>query len=769
VLASAERDLVARDADLPGLATLLDPDRLATLLARLAPAVALESVVPYYLRYKPGTRCLAAYTGRVAGRSFAFHAVAHGKDAAARLEKARSRTWNRGPLREGVLTEAERGITFFAFPNDLRIPSLGWIETPERLHALLRRTFQERPELWRGTLRQLAYKPERRYVAAIEVDGAPRAVLKLYTRSGFAALRPVTLALAKARASESVVRLGRSQRRAAVGYGWVDGCPLHEVIASPDRDLRGAVHAGEALAALHARRAPGRRVDPGADLARTRASVETLKFLLPFLAPRLDEIGSVLTGWLDERAVPARITHGDFYAKQVVVTPERATLLDLDALGWGDPLRDLAVFGAHLLRDAVGGRVPFSRAEAANDALLGGYEAAAGDIDRESLDLYTAAAVLWIVPHFFRGWDPEWPTRTEALVAAIEELVRERGERRAQPRRPAVSDPEMPFLATALDPDRATPELARALERPGLRVERAELLRHKPGRRCLIAYEVREADACSSAIGKARARGLDRATYESVRALHSGGFGPAALDGICVPEPLGVLPAFRMWLQSRVAGLPGESSLASDRGPALCERVAMLVHKLQRSRVACVRVHTLADELRILHARLAELARARGDWAPRLSRVRHACECLAASLPTLPTLPAHRDLHPGQLLAESERLWVLDFDLLAAADPALDAGNFQAHVIELGLRLHGEADVFREHELALEAGFLAGAGPSLAARLRAFTTLALVRHVALSTRYPDRTHTTEALLDLCERRLDVGRASPRTQTTEAPV
>jgi hypothetical protein len=768
MLDSAEQSLVKRDLAIPGLATLLDVSRFAERLQRLAPGAAIEAIVPTYLRYKPGTRCLAAYTCRVAGQEISLHAVAHGEDAAVRLEKARSRAWQQSPLGDGVLLDPAQGIAIFPFPNDLRVASLGWVDAAEPRHELLRRVFSEAPELWNGTLRRLAYKPERRYVAAVELEGVPRAVLKLYTRAGFASLQQVTLALVKDQRRESVVRLGRSQRRAAIGFRWVEGTSLQDVIANPARDLGGAVHTGEAIAALHARRAPRGSVDVSADIAMTQASAETVGRLLPHLAPRLSEVAGVIAARLSERSAAARITHGDFYAKQVVVTSETATLLDLDELGWGDPLRDLGVFGAHLLRDAVGERVSFVRAEAAQEALLGGYEVAAEPIDREGLELYTAAAALWITPHYFRGRDADWPLRTESLLATVEDLTRNEPRARRKPAAPLL-DKELPFLEWALDRTRAVGPLAKALEEPALQIEHAELLRHKPGRRCVVAYLSRVEGERRWLIGKVRARGLDRSTYECVRALVAAGFDASSADGISVPEPLGTVPAFRMWLQQRVGGMSGERVLVSEEGPALALRTAEFLHKLQRSQLPCARIHTIEDELRILHARISQLARSHPEWASRLGRVLRGCDARAAALPGSMPVPAHRDLHPGQLLMDEGRLQVLDFDLFCAADSALDAGNFAAHIIELGLRLHGDPDAFAECEQALEASFLARAGAGAGVPLRDYTTLSLARHISLSTQFPDRVHTTEALLDLCERRLDVGFARVDAKQMDAPV
>ena len=753
-----EQSLVTRDRALPGLATLLDDERFAELLER-ATGSRPVSLAARYLRYKPGTRCLAAYTCRLQDRTVSLHAVAHGEDAAVRLEKAEARCWTPGLLGEGVWSERAQGIAVYAFPNDLRVPSLASVADPERLQGLLRRVFSESPDLWGGTLRRLAYKPERRYVAAVEVEGVPRAVLRLYSRAGFASLRPLSLALAKGRFDESVTRLGRSQRRAAVGYRWVEGEPLHEIIADPARDLRGAVHAGEALAALHLRRVPRAAPDASVDIAQTRASAETVATLLPHLAPRLAEAVRTIARRLSERIVEARIVHGDFYAKQVVVTRAGATLVDLDALGWGEPLRDLGTFAAHLVRDAVGERISFARAEAAHQALLGGYEDAGGSLDRDVLELYTAAALLWIAPHFFRGRDVDWPARTESLLAILEGLLRNgtgAPVRSSETVAPQL-DPKLPFLESALDPARAQGPLARALGDPELTVERVELIRHKPGRRGLLEYQVSGAgEPTQRILGKLRARGLDRTTYERMLALHAAGFGPDSADGISVPEALGVVPAFRMWLQRRVVGIPGEVALASEQGPLLAQRAAAFVRKLQCSQVRCARVHTMDDELRILHARLDALARQRTGWAPRLGRLLRACDAIGGSLPRVRPMPAHRDLHPDQLLLDADRLCVLDFDLLCAADPALDVGNFRAHTIELALRLHGDPGAFAVSEHALAERFLEGPDAARASALEVSTTLSLVRHISISTQFTDRLHTTEALLDLCEQRLDLG-------------
>ena len=51
-----------------------------------------------------------------------------------------------------------------------------------------------------------------------------------------------------------------------------------------------------------------------------------------------------------------------------------------------------------------------------------------------------------------------------------------------------------------------------------------------------------------------------------------------------------------------------------------------------------------------------------------------------SNLPTVPPAPCHRDFHEAQLLIAGNQCGILDFDTWCNADPALDVGNFLAHI-----------------------------------------------------------------------------------------
>ncbi len=283
-------------------------------------------------------------------------------------------------------------------------------------------------------------------------------------------------------------------------------------------------------------------------------------------------------------------------------------------------------------------------------------------------------------------------------------------------------------------------------------LRRIEVLRHKAGRRCLIEYEFASGDETFSVLGKVRAKGLDRKTFEVVRRLRESGFGDGAADGVSVPAALGVVPEWRMWLQARVPGAPvTERLLAGD--VALAARVAGAAFKLHQSGVQPSREHTMEEEMRILRERLSSVAEAQPALAARIGALLSGCERLAGSLGPGEARPIHRDFHPAQVLVDGGRLWLIDLDLFSLGEPAIDVGNFLAHITELSLRTHGDATRGERVERGIEDAYVVLAGEGMRARIRAQAALSLARHVWISTLFAERRPFTERLLELSVERL----------------
>jgi hypothetical protein len=330
----------------------------------------------------------------------------------------------------------------------------------------------------------------------------------------------------------------------------------------------------------------------------------------------------------------------------------------------------------------------------------------------------------------------------------------------------ARADQAMPELVAALDPPTAERELSSRLAGVigdgVLRLEGLAVARHKPGRRCLVRYDavVEFPDGSTSPmpmLGKVRVHRYGKSGLRRLRAFREAGFDDEAPDRIAMPEPLGHVPAFHMWLQRVVTGRPLTEVLTGPDGPSSAARAAEAAVKMHRAGVPADKDHTVGDELAILHERLGAAAEVRPDLGVRIERVAASCTVRAASLVHRPNCGIHRDFYADQILVGAQG-WinVVDLDLYCWGDPAVDIGNLRGHVIEQALRETGDARALRAVEHAFVRRFLDLAGSDHGEAVDVYTDLTLARHIGLSTTIEGRGHTTDALVALCEERFLLG-------------
>jgi aminoglycoside phosphotransferase (APT) family kinase protein len=316
------------------------------------------------------------------------------------------------------------------------------------------------------------------------------------------------------------------------------------------------------------------------------------------------------------------------------------------------------------------------------------------------------------------------------------------------------ADAALPCAAAALDAVFMGRRLG-ALAGPvgASRLDEIRVVRHKPGKRCVIEYCLRAPDGeAYTLLGKMRSSHRADTAFKLMQAFRAAGFDDAAADGICVAEPVACFADLGMWLQCKVAGRVAAELLAGPDAPALAAWIAEADHKIQRAGVRTRREHGMADELRILDERLMQLAAAQPPLAARIARLLAACRRRAAGVRDPVPRGIHRDFYADQLIVAGARLYVIDFDLYCSGDPALDMGNFIGHVVEQALREHGGATALDAVAQAGRMRFLELAAPGSEAALDAYADLTLVRHIYLSSLFGARRHLTGALLTMCEER-----------------
>ena len=777
-MSAPDAGLVARDRRLRGLAVVLDTDALSAVVREAFPADAVSDVRPSYVRYKPGVSCMVRADVHGPDGAWSLHATAYSDDAphhSRALSRRPVKRFSRGPVRI-----RDQAVVLRPFPFDDKLRALERLSDPEARLRLLKRTWPSVPDTG-TTLRTLAYKPERRWAAALEVDGAPVATFKFHVGAAHDNARRGAEAFRSRGRLRVATPLGHSTRYGVIAQEWLPG--EHLLDCHQKTVPNNARWVGEALATLHAHCYRQLATTPP---DRMPAALAGLALDVAFVWPAINRRATALADQLARRLIDGRSelrpTHGDFYAKQVLVSGDQIAFLDLDDAAMDEAEIDLGNFIAHLELEALRGRLTRSQVAEASEAFVGGYASVTGWVDSRRIRIHTAAALFRLLPRPFRSRLPDWPEQTEAILNRAESLAsedagtrRSLGTARARNRFDrvndpfgALADPALPMLEAAVNPDSAERAFAEALDmRVGVRSTR--ITRHKAGRRCLIEYDVETRGGAFTWIGKMRARGCDERTARVQAALEQSGFDGESETGVSVPHVIGCVTPLHLWLQEKVLGRSAAELLARADGDGVAADAVRAVRRLHTSQVVPSRSHQLADELRVLDDRLTEVGNLFPAWRRRLTELMAGCRSLAGRLAPQPVRYLHRDFYADQVMVNHGRVFLLDLDTYAAGDEALDAGNFLAHVIESRLRAPDGGGPSPDVDAAIVDGYLGGRSceAGLLEALDFYTTVALARLVHVSTRMPERRPFTSRILDAVEARLcgvyTIG------QTTPAPT
>lgn len=428
-----ESDVARRDRAVPGLGTVFDPPAFLEALRRVAPHADIRSGSIRYLRYKPHVLCRVSYRVDIGGTEVDLDVRACRPDDLAELmEEYRADAVLTGPLGPGRIVLEPEAVLVTVFPNDLKLHVLRDFADPERRRPVISDLLPDRSALWSGDLHRLSYRPERRFVAELRAngngDGIQRAVVKSYTRKAYQRGKHHAEIFESSGALQVARLIGWSDGNRLLAFEWLPGRTLFDhVVAVPapaelDGGLVGAT--GAALATLHDQVAEGlnpwTRQDEIDALGVLAAEVGSI---LPRLGPRVralaQRIGDVL-----QQAPPIFLPmHGDFSSTQVLVAPPHVAIIDLDWACLGDPGEDLGCLLAQTERAALNGERSWSWVEAFRDALLDGYRRGTRRSVPDRIDVYTARGLFRRARNPFRTREPDWPERTEALIARAEAIV----------------------------------------------------------------------------------------------------------------------------------------------------------------------------------------------------------------------------------------------------------------------------------------------------------------------------------------------------------
>lgn len=253
------------------------------------------------------------------------------------------------------------------------------------------------------------------------------------------------------------------------------------------------------------------------------------------------------------------------------------------------------------------------------------------------------------------------------------------------------SDPELDHLGLLCDPELFHDAYDSALDNVGYSDMRmgtaAELLGYRLGRRFVARVRWQNRIDGTPArfpkndiVVKMSRRRQSLALWTRWRQLEHEGFAHNSADGIGMPKSLFMHSDTGALFQDYAHEPSVHDSLRTEAFPFHCGRAASTLAKLHASRITGLTPYTVTEELN----QLQWLSTMTGQTFPGVAQ--NLSQKLQELSKTAPTdnpsayVTAHRDFYDKQVLSGDKKTVLLDCDTLALADPALDYGNFTAHL-----------------------------------------------------------------------------------------
>ena len=280
--------------------------------------------------------------------------------------------------------------------------------------------------------------------------------------------------------------------------------------------------------------------------------------------------------------------------------------------------------------------------------------------------------------------------------------------------------------------DRRLPGLAPLLAQPG-----STLLVHRPEQRAVVRLAGSPAPAYARVVPPSRLEPLVGAV-DRARGMADGAFTTPVLREVDRGSGVGVFES--------LPGAPLHELLGSDEALSQAPAIGRALRTLHAADVRPeTEPHGPDAEARVLWMWVGRLPRYAASLArPTSEAAAGVADALHPERP-VPLTPAHRDLHDKQIFLDGgPSVGLLDFDTLAAAEPALDLANLLVH---LELRaMQGDCDAGWARRMA--EGVLDGYGRDSYRedRLSAYADATRVRLACVYAFRPRWSGVSEALL-----------------------
>ena len=307
-------------------------------------------------------------------------------------------------------------------------------------------------------------------------------------------------------------------------------------------------------------------------------------------------------------------------------------------------------------------------------------------------------------------------------------------------------DQRLPGLGQLKDTDLLSKSLAGVLacEPDQIRDASSEILGHRLGKRCIARcryHRLGDNQEQSMIVKLYKVRGNRGTTVFSVmKALWENGWNEES--DTRVPRPLlWCQDSNSLWMEDvKATPLP---ELPANRQQNAVNGAGRALARLHRTQIDVSGGYTNDDEICLLDGWVQLIWTVFPDRAERLSAVLSQVRSTLRRCQSTPTALVHRDFYEKQILVEQNTTTLIDFDTLCQSDPALDIGNFLAHLRLL--RLQGFGGFFGAEQAFLDG--YGNVGVDFGRRIDGYTAATLLRLACLYSFWPRWSQVSEPLLE----------------------
>lgn len=293
-------------------------------------------------------------------------------------------------------------------------------------------------------------------------------------------------------------------------------------------------------------------------------------------------------------------------------------------------------------------------------------------------------------------------------------------------------------------------EVVGARDERRLHAVHAQLLAHRLGKRSAVRFGIEltqsgadtEKLALFAKLYKGHSDDAAR-VFGVMSQLQANGFGEN--ESVRLPRPIACIDACKTLLMEDV---PDAVALDACSGEARTRGLSGAGAALSRIHAAPLvtdKRYGMRDEIALLQRWVGLVNAVRPLLAQGMGQALERITRELGSLDTSVEKLTHRDYYDKQVLLKNESVILLDFDTLCRSDPAIDVGNFLAHIVLS--RLQG-LDASAEPERSFLEAYRSTSGKSLPPAVNVFERSALLRLACINAFSGQWCHLTSELVAL---------------------